>query len=194
MSYMAKCDGECETVDKTELRFFKIAEAALINVSPPLWASEQLQFNNNSWTVNVPKSIAPGKYVLRNEIIALHSANQEDGAQNYPQCINLEVTGTGTENPAGYLPTTFYNAKDPGILFDLYEPFDSYSIPGPPVVGGSSSGSDPGPGSGSGSSGNTNSAIPIPSSSAKRLAPQWQLTIPSLFGILSIFNQVCHKW
>lgn len=33
----------------------------------------------------VPQHLAPGNYVLRHEIIALHAAGQANGAQNYPQ-------------------------------------------------------------------------------------------------------------
>lgn len=42
--------------------------------------------NNLTATVAIPSDIAPGNYVIRHEIIALHSAGQENGAQSYPQC------------------------------------------------------------------------------------------------------------
>lgn len=42
--------------------------------------------NNLTSTVAIPSDIAPGNYVIRHEIIALHSAGQENGAQSYPQC------------------------------------------------------------------------------------------------------------
>lgn len=87
IDYLAKCSGECETVDKDTLEFFKIDQGGLVSDSavPGTWASDQLIANNNSWTVKIPTSIAPGNYVLRHEIIALHSAGTADGAQNYPQ-------------------------------------------------------------------------------------------------------------
>ena len=87
IDYLAKCSGECETVDKDTLEFFKIDQGGLVDDSavPGTWASDQLIANNNSWTVKIPTSIAPGNYVLRHEIIALHSAGTADGAQNYPQ-------------------------------------------------------------------------------------------------------------
>lgn len=107
LDYLAKCPGKCEDVDKTTLEFFKIDEVGLVDdTTPPgIWGSDQLIANNNSWAVTIPKSIAPGNYVLRHEIIALHSAGNEDGAQNYPQCVNLEITGSGNETPAGTLGT-----------------------------------------------------------------------------------------
>lgn len=86
LDYLAKCSGDCTGVDKTSLSFFKISEGGLIDgsSSPGKWASDDLIANNNTWAVTIPTSIAAGNYVLRHEIIALHSANNEDGAQNYP--------------------------------------------------------------------------------------------------------------
>jgi len=42
-----------------------------------------LQANNNTWTMTIPSGLN-GNYVLRHEILALHSAGQQNGAQNYP--------------------------------------------------------------------------------------------------------------
>lgn len=106
MSYLASCAGHnttdgCASVDKTQLRWTKIDNSSpgFINMTggiPGKWATDQLIANNNSWLVGIPSSLAPGPYVLRNEIIALHYANTQDGAQNYPNCVNLWV-----EPPAG---------------------------------------------------------------------------------------------
>jgi hypothetical protein len=45
--------------------------------------------NGFTWTVKIPSSLAPGSYVLRHEIIALHSAGSSNGAQNYPQVSRI---------------------------------------------------------------------------------------------------------
>jgi hypothetical protein len=45
--------------------------------------------NGFSWNVKVPSSLAPGSYVLRHEIIGLHSAGNPNGAQNYPQVSTI---------------------------------------------------------------------------------------------------------
>jgi len=45
--------------------------------------------NGFSWTVKIPSSLAPGSYVLRHEIIGLHSAGSSNGAQNYPQVSSV---------------------------------------------------------------------------------------------------------
>ncbi|KAK5528769.1 hypothetical protein LTR23_010950, partial [Exophiala sp. CCFEE 6169] len=103
IDYLASCGDDCTTVDKTQLQFNKIDEAGLVDGSSPpgTWASDQLIANNNSWVVTIPSDITPGKYVLRHETIALHAAHEVGGAQNYPQCINLEITGSGTTSLSG---------------------------------------------------------------------------------------------
>ena len=87
IDYLANCGGDCTTVDKTTLEWFKIDAQGLYDDTtvPGTWASDTLIANNNSWTVTIPSDIASGNYVLRHEIIALHSAGEADGAQNYPQ-------------------------------------------------------------------------------------------------------------
>ncbi|KAL2824869.1 glycosyl hydrolase family 61-domain-containing protein [Aspergillus cavernicola] len=143
IEYLANCNGDCSTVDKSTLEWIKIAERGLVDdsVLPGTWASDELIANNNSWTVTLPTSLVDGNYVLRHEIIALHSAGQENGAQNYPQCVNLEITGGGSDSPAGTLGTELYTSSDEGILINIYQALDSYPIPGPALwTGGSGSG------------------------------------------------------
>ncbi|KAL4946989.1 glycosyl hydrolase family 61-domain-containing protein [Aspergillus filifer] len=164
IDYLASCNGDCATVDKTTLEWVKISESGLIDgsSSPGTWASDNLISNNNSWTVTIPSSLAAGGYVLRHEIIALHSAGNEDGAQNYPQCVNLDITGGGSASPSGTLGTELYTEDEDGIIFNIYTTLDSYPIPGPALWDGASSGS----GSGSGSGSATSSVPVIPTSSS----------------------------
>lgn len=137
LTYLANCNGECTSVDPSTLLFNKIDEAGLIQGgSAPIWAVNELIANNNSWNLTIPASIAPGNYVLRHEIIALHDADLPGGAQNYPQCINLKVTGSGNDIlPSGTLGTELYDAQDPGLVIDIYEPLTEYTIPGPTLYG-----------------------------------------------------------
>ncbi|ESZ91697.1 hypothetical protein SBOR_7916 [Sclerotinia borealis F-4128] len=135
IDYLAACTGDdCTTVDKTTLGFFKIDGVGLIDDTtlPGTWASDQLIANNNSWSVTIPEALAPGAYVLRHEIIALHSAEHADGAQNYPQCVNLWVSGTGSAVPADtVLGTALYTETDPGVKVNIYASIASYDVPGP---------------------------------------------------------------
>ncbi|GAB1202664.1 hypothetical protein APSETT445_001285 [Aspergillus pseudonomiae] len=133
ITYLAKCSGSCSDVDKTSLEFFKIDAGGLIDDTdiPGTWASDQLIDDSYSRSITIPTDIEAGYYVLRHEIIALHGAEDLDGAQNYPQCINLQVTGSGTAAPSGTLGTALYKDTDPGIYVDIWQSLSSYTIPGP---------------------------------------------------------------
>jgi lytic cellulose monooxygenase (C1-hydroxylating) len=90
--------------------------------------------HNTSWEVTIPRNLKAEKYVLRNEIIALHTAGTINGAQNYPQCFNIRVTGSGTASlPQGIPATQFYKPTTPGIVFNIAANLKSYPIPGPRV-------------------------------------------------------------
>ncbi|KAK0630930.1 glycosyl hydrolase family 61-domain-containing protein [Bombardia bombarda] len=156
LSYLAPCGGSdgCASVDGAQLNWTKIDNSAPALLSetggpPGNWATDVLIASNNSWLVGIPAGLAPGPYVLRHEIIALHYANKPDGAQNYPQCLNLWVegeTGGGAAVAAGateVLPgagatpaTKLYRATDPGVSVDIYKTLTTYAIPGPTVVSG----------------------------------------------------------
>ncbi|KAJ6000243.1 Endoglucanase-4 [Penicillium waksmanii] len=138
ITYLASCDGDCSSVDKTKLEFFKIEAVGLIDGSnvPGSWATDKLIDAGNRWTVTIPDSIAAGNYVMRHEIIALHSAGQKDGAQNYPQCLNLKVTGGGSADPEGTLGTKLYTEEDKGILVNIYSTISNYVMPGPALFSG----------------------------------------------------------
>lgn len=145
MTYLAACNGSCTTVDKTKLQFVKIDELGWINSSDPLnedlggtWASDILIEKNFTWTTQLPQNLAPGNYVIRHEIIALHLANDTDGAQNYPQCLNIHVTqstavasSTDDSVTGGEVAPKFYTPTDPGIFFDVHRILTGYPIPGP---------------------------------------------------------------
>lgn len=154
--YLAPCNGDCSTVDKTTLKFFKIWEAGLIVPgSDQVWASDVLIANNNSHTVKIPSNLAPGNYVLRHEILALHSAGSANGAQAYPQCINIQITGDGTLSPDGTLGTELYTATDPGVLINIYTDLENYTIPGPDFPTGITNSSSDASGDSSSSSGSS---------------------------------------
>ena len=91
--------------------------------------------NNGTWTVNLPLSLVAINYVLRNKIIALHSAYNVGDAQFYLQCINLEVTSGGSDNPSGMVGIQLYKSSDPGIHYNIYNdgPDTAYIILGPPL-------------------------------------------------------------
>lgn len=130
MTYLANCHGNCSEVDPSDLSYFKINEAGYEDSE---WASAKLIANNNSWTVTIPSDIAPGNYLIRHELLALHSAYSVLGAQFYPMCANLQITGSGTAEPSGVTFPGEYKTDDAGILINIYNSFSTYDIPGPTV-------------------------------------------------------------
>lgn len=175
LDYLAPFSGDPSTIDKTALKFFKIDGVGMTSTvgSPPNFADDDMIKNNNTWTVKIPSDIAPGNYVLRHETIALHQAGSAGGSQPYPQCINLQVTGSGTATPEGVAGTELYKETDPGILFNIYTTFtatDQYPVPGPTLYSGASAG-----GVGTGNGGGASAPAPAPSasvtSSGKAMTP-----------------------
>lgn len=146
LDYLAPCNGPCNSIaSPADLEFVKIDQSGLLGQSDGKykqghWASDTLIENGLTWSVKLPEDIAPGEYVLRHEIIALHSAHLPNGAQNYPQCITLKVGGSGTKTPKGVSATTFYTPQsvDYSVWTDPLKPF---TIPGPALWDGASSSS-----------------------------------------------------
>lgn len=140
VDYVAECGGDCAAVDMATLKWIKIAEMGQLELgagggTAGYWAADTLWETDLTWKVTIPASLKPGNYVLRHEIIALHSAYAEGDAQFYPQCINLEVSGNGQDSPEGVLGTDLYKSTDPGVLYDIYndQTGPTYVIPGPPL-------------------------------------------------------------
>ena len=139
LAYLAPCaNGDCLTVDKADLEFQLIKSTGQIrtgkaNNDAGYWASNQLIDNNNKDNFKVPDCVKPGPYVLRVEMIALMGASHPNGAQHYPNCINIMVKGSGTNSLAGGTKgTSLYQADHPGLLVKkgIYGPIN-YQMPGP---------------------------------------------------------------
>ncbi|KIY72574.1 lytic polysaccharide monooxygenase [Cylindrobasidium torrendii FP15055 ss-10] len=137
VTYMAKAPSDITKWSPgTSAVWFKVAEAG--KSADGTWAAtDGLYATNSVYTFKIPSALQAGQYIIRHEIIALHSAFAYPGAQFYPSCIQVEVTGSGTK-----LPTSFvsfpgaYTASTPGIVYDVYTNTSSYPIPGPAVWSG----------------------------------------------------------
>ncbi|KAH6620890.1 glycoside hydrolase [Chaetomium sp. MPI-SDFR-AT-0129] len=152
LTYIAPCDGgDCANVDKSSLRWTKIAEAGLIsgpaNVNG-VWATDKMRENGGINEATIPEAIAPGKYVIRNEIIALHRANIGE-PEFYMQCGNIEITGSGSDDlsGSGTAAGELYSKSDSQLFnFDIYDSKDTeWPIPGPPLYNSGSPKSSPTP-------------------------------------------------
>jgi len=127
-TYMASCNGDCTTFNASSAKWFKLDAGGYDNGQ---WASAKLMADNNSWTSTIPETLLSGQYLLRHEIVALHSVGNP---QFYPSCCQVNVSGTGTGQPDSQslvsIPGVYDNVQWP----DIYSNFGSFAIPGPPVV------------------------------------------------------------
>jgi hypothetical protein len=136
ITYMARAPSDITKWSPgTSAVWFKVAQSGY---SGGKWAAtDVLTAANSIYTFTIPKTLKAGQYLIRNEIIALQTASVYPGAQIYPSCIQVSVTGTGTA-----LPTSFvsfpgaYTPSTPGIVFNAYNSTPTYPIPGPAVWSG----------------------------------------------------------
>ena len=115
-----------------------------------VWASTPLLKAGAVVKYTIPKCIASGYYLVRHEVLALHAAYAYPGAQFYPGCHQLKVSGGGSTKPTGLVGFPgAYKPTDAGITYDAYKgmflhcflelesddaDFDTaqtYTIPGP---------------------------------------------------------------
>lgn len=85
-----------------------------------------------NFTVDIPTDLPAGEYLLRGEHIALHAAEEFEGAQYYIGCAQLSVTGSGSGSPSPL--TTIpgeYTGYEAGLIIDIYYPIPTnYTAPG----------------------------------------------------------------
>ncbi|KAK8065922.1 endoglucanase ii [Apiospora hydei] len=122
-AWLAKvADGAAGTAQKTGLKWFKVWEDT-----------------KNGWVeFALPTCVAPGDYLLRVEVLALHSAKTRMGAQFYTSCANLRVSGSGSFTPSSTVSFPgAYRQDDPSILVNIYGPMGqpdnggkAYNAPG----------------------------------------------------------------
>ncbi|KAF2712316.1 lytic polysaccharide monooxygenase [Pleomassaria siparia CBS 279.74] len=140
-AYLASCGDDCTSiVDIANLEWFKIAEEGLREGyavgNEDGWFQNDLWENRRTdhWDVVVPVGLKPGRYMVRHEIINL----QLSPVQFYPNCAQLEVSGSGSSVPSEEYLVKFpgaYSMSDPGIAISGKVSGDNvtmnYTIPGP---------------------------------------------------------------
>ena len=111
--------------------WFKIAEDAFDGTK---WGVDRLIANQGKQTITIPACIAPGQYLLRGELIALHAASSPGGAQFYMECAQINIVGaSASKTPSTVSLPGAIKATDPGVLFNLYSGSKTYTSPGPAV-------------------------------------------------------------
>jgi cellulase len=118
--WLARVD-DAATAGLEGLEWFKVAEDNL-DTSTGTWGVDNVVSNDGWHSFHLPECIADGQYLLRVELLALHSAGGTGGAQFYGSCAQIEVTGGGDFSPAetAQIPGS-YSAEDPSIKIAIYD-------------------------------------------------------------------------
>ncbi|KAL2256925.1 hypothetical protein VTK26DRAFT_919 [Humicola hyalothermophila] len=140
MAYLAKVD-DAANANLNGLQWFKIWQEGF-DTGSRVWGVDTL-INNGGWVYfDMPQCIAPGNYLLRVEVLALHSAGMPGQAQFYQSCAQINVSGSGSFTPSQTVSFPgAYSANDPGILANIYgatgQPDNGgqpYTPPGPAPI------------------------------------------------------------
>jgi cellulase len=98
MAYLKKV-GDATTDSGVGGGWFKIQEDGL--ASDGKWGTERVINGQGRHAIRIPECIAPGQYLLRAEMLALHGAGNYPGAQFYMECAQINVVGgSGSKTPS----------------------------------------------------------------------------------------------
>jgi hypothetical protein len=121
-SYMTKVDSAAAADGSS--KWFKIKE-----IGPKFpggtWDLEQ------SYSVTIPSCVAAGEYLVRIEQLAIH--NPGSPPQFYINCAQVKVTGGGSKTFSGVSIPGHVKSTDSGYTANIYNNFNSYTVPGPAV-------------------------------------------------------------
>ncbi|KAJ9161109.1 Glycoside hydrolase family 61 protein [Coniochaeta hoffmannii] len=122
--YMSKAPGKVADYDGSG-GWFKIYDwGPTFNGGQASWPLR------TDYTYNIPKCIKDGEYLLRIQSLAIH--NPGSTPQFYVSCAQINVTGgSGTANPTTVSIPGAFKATDPGYTANIYNNFNSYTVPGP---------------------------------------------------------------
>jgi len=95
------------------------------------YATDDLIAAGVSWTTAIPFNIAPGEYLLRIELLALHSTG---APQFYPSCSQIRVSGTGDGAPADGEAVTIQDIYKGYSFPNIWKPVSVFEIAGPAVA------------------------------------------------------------
>jgi hypothetical protein len=147
MVWMYKCAGAFSSCDGSGAEWFKIDEGGfhgdgvkvfLDTETGSGWDIAKLVGGNKSWSSKIPAGLAPGNYLIRHELIALHQANNP---QWYAECAQIVVTGSGTAQPDSSYKAAipgYASNNDANIRFNINDHSlpQTYRVPGPAVYKG----------------------------------------------------------
>ncbi|KAF2248213.1 lytic polysaccharide monooxygenase [Trematosphaeria pertusa] len=117
----------------------KVSSAASADGSTPWFKIKEIgpTFPGGTWdlqqsySVNIPSCVPAGEYLVRIEQLAIH--NPGAAPQFYISCAQVKVTGGGSKSFSGVSIPGHVKATDPGYTANIYNNFNSYTVPGPKV-------------------------------------------------------------
>ena len=114
--------------------WFKIAEHGR-DANGKTWGDTELMTAGNAgYTYTIPECLKAGYYLVRHEIIALHDAASYPGAQFYPGCYQVRVSGGGNANPPTVRFPGAYSNSDPGIAVNIHVDLTTYKSARPAIL------------------------------------------------------------
>lgn len=160
--YIASCNGDCTKFNAADADWVKLAQFGLdtsAGISDDLrnrmaakpepyfgkgqWALAKLIQDYSTWKVKIPAQLKAGQYMIRNELVAMHSPK---APQHYIACVQIDVQGSGTTSlPAGVKSNQLYNSNSILATYDVYANPGSFQLPSSPAVWNPSSDSAPPP-------------------------------------------------
>lgn len=100
----------------------KIAETGY-DATKKMWAVDMLKAQKGRWDIVIPPTLAPGDYLIRQEVVALHQASvpwngmtgssTAQGVQLYMGCVQITVATGGTTVSFPFLPKDHGKNKSP---------------------------------------------------------------------------------
>lgn len=116
MVWLYKCAGDFSSCMGDGKGWFKIDQMGMWGgkLDSNNWGTA-IVYKNLKWSSMIPKNLAPGNYLIRHELLALH---QENTPQFYAECAQIVVSGSGTASPPSdyqYSIPVYAPQNDPGI-------------------------------------------------------------------------------
>jgi hypothetical protein len=135
-TYMASCgDTTCDKFDAINAEWFKIQESG--RKDDGNWVQQELM-DGGVAKAQIPENLAPGNYLVRHEILALHLATSMGGAEFYAGCAQVRVGGDEKGAPQKEdlvsIPGA-YKDNDPGVFVpNVFNVNAKYTFPGPEIA------------------------------------------------------------
>jgi len=135
-TYMASCGTTtCDKFDAINAKWFKIQQSGRKNDGN--WLQQELK-DGGVAKAQIPDNLAPGNYLVRHEILALHLATSIGGAEFYAGCAQVRVGGNENGIPQKSTLVSIpgaYKDDDPGIFVpNVFDVNAKYIVPGPDVA------------------------------------------------------------